>query len=360
MLDRLGDPPVLVQSEPLPGASLVSCAMRTLAPLHIFYAGTHTDLHGRSVTFSAADVAATARAYDPSLLEAPLVVGHPKTDDPAYGWVEALVLAGTQLTDLEAIPCKVDAAFAAMVNEERFNRISASFFLPDAPMNPVPGVYYLRHVGFLGAAAPALKGMRKPQFDLAADADYTLTLEFSLPETPMADPSPHQTQTTDFAAREAAITQAEVAIQAKESALQAREAALAQADAERAREKALEFAEGHVQAGRLLPRQKTGLVELLLALPDAPLAFADGDSGQTVSVAPRAWLQQFLNDLPAQVEFSERTAPDPAGNAGATAQFSAPAGYTVNAQQLQLHQRAMDLAQRKNIPYADALRALTP
>jgi hypothetical protein len=67
-----------------------------------------------------------------------------------------------------------------MVNAERFNRISASFFLPDAPNNPVRGAYYLRHVGFLGAAAPAVKGLRKPQF--SADSAGVITIAFALPQ----------------------------------------------------------------------------------------------------------------------------------------------------------------------------------
>ena len=344
--------------------------MATLAPLHIFYAGTHTDQHGRSVTFTAADVAATATAYDPALLEAPLVIGHPQTDDPAYGWVEALVLAGAQYTDLEAIPHKVDPAFAELVNAERFNRISASFFLPDAPGNPAPGVYYLRHVGFLGAAAPALKGLRKPRTQpiaLAAETEI-VTLEFSLSTPPteivMAD-SVSPAAAVDFAAREAALAKMDAELNAKaeaqadaDRALKAREAALAQADAERAREKALAFAESHVQAGRLLPRQQAGLVELLLALPETALEFAEAD-GQTVKTAPRTWLEQFLKDLPAQVDYTEHSAESSTHADGPPAHFAAPPGYTVDASSLALHRRAHALATHKNIPYADAIRQLT-
>ena len=143
-----------------------------MTPLQIFRVGQHTDMTGRTIAFSASDLAATAAAYDPARYEAPLVVGHPTTDDPAYGWVAALVLSGSCL---EASPRQVDPAFAALVNEERFNRISASFFLPDVPSNPVPGVFYLRHVGFLGAAAPAVRGLKKPSFSLSAPAGHVVT-----------------------------------------------------------------------------------------------------------------------------------------------------------------------------------------
>ncbi len=136
-----------------------------MSSIQIFKSGQHTDMSGRTLTFDAGDLSATANAYDPRKHEAPLVIGHPATDDPAYGWVAALALSGDRL---EAAPRQVDPSFAALVNEERYNRISASFFLPDAPNNPVPGVYYLRHVGFLGAAAPAVKGLRKPTFNLSS------------------------------------------------------------------------------------------------------------------------------------------------------------------------------------------------
>lgn len=325
--------------------------MSTLSPLQIFRAGTHTDQSGRTLAFSTADLAATASAYDPAHHEAPLVVGHPATDDPAYGWVAALHL---QDGALEAAPRNVDPAFAELVAAERFNRISSSFFLPDAPGNPVPGVYYLRHVGFLGAAAPAVKGLRKPRFDLA-DEGGTVTLEFSLPESiPMPDPA------VDFAAREAELkTRAEqqsAAFAARDAELAAREAALAKADAERARESAVAFAATHVQAGRLLPRQQAGLVELLLAVPAAPLEFADAD-GTAAKIGPRAWLEKFVAELPAQVDYAERTAPD--ASERPAAQFAAPPGFSVDPKGLVLHRRAQTLARQKSISYAQALAELT-
>ena len=129
--------------------------------LQIFKAGKHTAMSGVALAFSDADIAATVAAYDPSKHEAPLVIGHPKTDDPAFGWVKSL-----QFSDgvLQAEPDQVDAAFAELVNDGKFKKISASFYTPDAPNNPVPGVYYLRHVGFLGAQAPAVKGLKAASF----------------------------------------------------------------------------------------------------------------------------------------------------------------------------------------------------
>ena len=122
------------------------------APLQVFRPGRHTAMSGTTLAFSESDLAATAQAYDPAKHEAPIVVGHPTHDGPAYGWVKSLAHVGGAL---EAQPHQVDAAFAELVGAGRFKKFSASFYAPDAPANPVPGVYYLRHVGFLGAMAPA-------------------------------------------------------------------------------------------------------------------------------------------------------------------------------------------------------------
>lgn len=146
--------------------------MSTAKSIHIFKPGTHTAMSGATLGFTEHDLAASAQAYDPTRHEAPLVIGHPKTDAPAYGWVKSLQFADAAL---QAIPHQVDADFAELVNSGRFKKISASFYTPDAAANPVPGVFYLRHVGFLGAQPPAVKGLKQAEF---ADSDEGI-VEFS-------------------------------------------------------------------------------------------------------------------------------------------------------------------------------------
>lgn len=132
-------------------------------------------MSGARLAFSESDLAASAAAYDPALHEAPLVIGHPKHDMPAYGWVKAVSFSDGD-TDhdagMYAMPAQVNADFADMVAAGAFKKISASFYPPNAPSNPVPGVYYLRHVGFLGAQPPAIKGLAQVAF---ADGDDCVT-----------------------------------------------------------------------------------------------------------------------------------------------------------------------------------------
>ena len=103
-------------------------------PLQIFKPGRHTALSGASLAFSESDLAASAAAYDPAVFQAPIVVGHPKTDDPAYGWVRALSFADGAL---EASPDQVDPAFAEIVSAEKPDvilGIESRGFLVGAPL----------------------------------------------------------------------------------------------------------------------------------------------------------------------------------------------------------------------------------
>jgi hypothetical protein len=144
-----------------------------MQPIHIFRPGTHVAMNGQPLSFSESDLAASAAAYDPSIHEAPIVAGHPRHDLPAYGWVKKLTVGVDGLT---AEPAQVDVAFAELVQAGRYKKVSASFFHPESKLNPVPGVWYLRHVGFLGAQPPAVKGLRQVEFSEAEEG--VVTVEF--------------------------------------------------------------------------------------------------------------------------------------------------------------------------------------
>ena len=129
--------------------------------LHIFKPGRWTTIAGEAIEFSEADLAASARAYNPKLHKAPIVVGHPKSDDPAVGWAKSLT---ANERGLYITPEKVNPAFAESVQAGSYGTISAKFYRPTDAGNPVPGVWYLRHVGFLGAQPPSVKGLEAPEF----------------------------------------------------------------------------------------------------------------------------------------------------------------------------------------------------
>lgn len=146
--------------------------------IHLLRPGTFTSNDGSRFTFAASDLAAIAAGYDPKLGEAPLTVGHPKTDHPAFGWVDRLEFdAGSG--NLYAVPKQVAPEFSAAVNRGAFKKISVALFGPKQPANPKPGAYYIRHVGFLGAHVPAVPGLTGVEF--AATEAPEVAIEFSAP-----------------------------------------------------------------------------------------------------------------------------------------------------------------------------------
>jgi hypothetical protein len=124
--------------------------------IEIFVAGTHTDASGRQMTFTEAHLDEVVASYDPKVHEAPVVVGHPKTDDPALGWISALKRDGIKLLAQER---QVAPEFEEARDRGAYKKRSASFYLANSPGNPTPGKMHIRHVGWLGGMPPAIKGM---------------------------------------------------------------------------------------------------------------------------------------------------------------------------------------------------------
>ena len=130
-------------------------------PIDIFRTGTFAPMQGGSISFSQDDLQNIANTYNFGDAPAPVVIGHPKTDTPAYGWVEKLFVEGDKL---KATISNATADFVEMVKDGRYKKVSASLFKPDAPNNPKPGNWHLKHLGFLGAAAPAVSGLKPVAF----------------------------------------------------------------------------------------------------------------------------------------------------------------------------------------------------
>lgn len=148
--------------------------MAGMKPFAIFRSGSHTTSKGQTLAFAETDLADIVASYDPALHEAPIVIGHPKQDGPAWGWIKSLSARdGTVYAD----PRQVDATFSEMVQQGRFKKVSAGLYHPDQKGNPTPGKYHLRHVGFLGAEPPAIKGLAAVEF--SEEAETEVEIEFS-------------------------------------------------------------------------------------------------------------------------------------------------------------------------------------
>lgn len=369
--------------------------------LHIFASGQHTATSGDRLAFSETDLQATADAYSPAVHEAPLVVGHPRHDAPAYGWVKGLTLDGNGLM---AEPQQLDAEFAELVRLGRFKKISASFYTPDSPNNPVPGVYYLRHVGFLGAQPPAVKGLKQAEFaeaelgvvefselnlqagmwrrmrdwlltqfgtdtadqvipdwqiDALRESDDEVATAFA--ELQAANPEPDTTNpkpdTPNPKPEEPLMDNPESqALQDENAKLKAKLAALEAAE-KQARATAINsehaaFAEQLVSDARLSPKHKPQVVAIL----DRLAGVSDNqDFGEGEQKLP---LTQVMRDLLSAaapvVEFGEHATKDKATGMGdGLAEFA-----DADPERLALHMRANELAQSKGITYEQAVRQL--
>lgn len=117
----------------------------------IFKAGTQTDSEGHKKEWTSDDLHHIANSYDPLNHEAPLVIGHPKDNSPAFGWVKALKVEGDILY---AKAKDVLKDFSDMVKQGLFKKRSISLY---------PNLQ-LRHIGFLGANPPIVKGLADIKF----------------------------------------------------------------------------------------------------------------------------------------------------------------------------------------------------
>lgn len=143
--------------------------------VEIFKAGNQTDSAGNAKEWSLKELDTIAQKYNENTEhEAPVVIGHPKNNDPAYGWVDKTLRRDGN--SLYADFHEVMPEFAELVQTGRFKKRSISLY-PDLT---------LRHVGFLGAMPPAIKGLKDVQF---SESDC-ITIEFG-------EDIPLETETTE-------------------------------------------------------------------------------------------------------------------------------------------------------------------
>jgi hypothetical protein len=338
-----------------------------MKPFSIFRKGKHTAMSGATLEFSEDKLKAAVAAYDPALHEAPMVVGHPKDNAPAYGWIQSLSF-NEETGEISVVPHQVDESFADMVKKNLFKKRSASWYLPDSPNNPKPGTLYLRHVGFLGAMPPAVKGLK----DVAFAEEGAVTIEFAdkwtwgsiaslfrgirdfiisekdletadrvIPNYLIGDldrAANEPTTTTGFPSfsEDSTMTPEQIAaLQARvqaletengtlktaaakfanfaeqETALQTREAAVTAAELKIARVGVEARVDATIKAGKLLPANKASTVNFAMGLADkeATIEFTEVDKSVKKITQREAYLRQLEAGVKI-VDYTELSAPD--------------------------------------------------
>jgi len=137
--------------------------------------GDHVDSDGDIVKIDAAFLEAVVANFEQTknLHEPPAVIGHPESDAPAYGYVSALRVQNGRL---ERQFSEVHPQFERIVKSGAYKKRSDAFYL-DPKIAPGGLVPALRHVGFLGAQPPAIKGIRDIHFAEGTAKTKTVDVE---------------------------------------------------------------------------------------------------------------------------------------------------------------------------------------
>ena len=115
----------------------------------------------------------------------PLVLGIPKIDDPAYGWVALLEARGDTLTaDFGSVWPEV----AKALKSGQRGTINVDFFPPGAPGNPAPAQWSLRRVTVFGLDDLKLPPLPKPIVTPQGGPSPSVSTETPLPRPPVTPP----------------------------------------------------------------------------------------------------------------------------------------------------------------------------
>lgn len=306
----------------------------------IFKTGTHTATNGQSLNATADFIREVVRGYNPKSHEAPAVIGHPQNSHPAYGWVESLSFDESKGI-LYATFKQLEAQFIKLLKDGRFKKRSASFYPPNHPANPTKGKPYLRHVGFLGAEPPAVKGLADFSddkdcltYEFAEISPNQLTKETTMPKEPSLDAS----QVIGFAEREARI-------QAREEAVEAREKALAKTK----QQGFYDFTESLLLAGKIAPAEREAIISVLVDADNANRTFSFSENGVFGERSSSDALKAVLERLSPIIEFGEITATNP-NNRRLPQAIGNEVGNEQLAQQIQAY------ADKHQLDYAEAVQ----
>lgn len=297
----------------------------------IFKPGMYTDSSGRKKEWSIEDLARIAGAYDPSNHEAPVVIGHPETNSPAYGWAKKIFIEGDTLwADAEIVPELDD-----LIERGLYKKRSISLYDNGT----------LRHIGFLGGNPPAVKGLPDISFREVEQEHYEFVLDGQLKKKEVhnmkfmewikslttkegvtLDDLPPAFSETDFQAKidaeVAAKVEAEKTRLASEFAeenkkkaadLAAREEAIRQAEAAARKNGIASFCEGLCTRGILTPammKHGMGLVNFLEQISSIETTIEFGEGNAAKKQTPVEFMQSFLACLPKAIEFTEMAGDD--------------------------------------------------
>lgn len=338
----------------------------------------------------------------------PLVIGHPKTDGPAWGWIKKTSIVNEDDV-LVALADQEDVVpeFKDWFGKKLFKKVSVKL-RPD---------FSIQHIGFLGAKPPAVTGLPAVAFkedekgmtiELADyelsqwyfknnqrlwrslknfliskfgkdDADSTLN-EYDIEATgeppaifnkepnrigsSFASNNNSKTLTEEeemnLAELNARVTELETQLTAKDTEItnlknenKNVQTQLSAKVIEQKRKEFVAFCEGDDVKKKIKDGEKDELVEVMLALdPMKAIEFGEGDGKK--SVTPVQTFQSIIKRLPDVVEMGEHTSHSNADTTDGV-DVSEYDGRNVDKDRLAVHTKALALAAKEKISYEVAL-----
>jgi len=327
--------------------------------IEVFRSGEHVSSNGVKRTWTNEDLDQMVANHS-AATAAPIVVGHPKHDDPAYGWIDELTREGDSL---QAKFRDVNPAFASGVEDGAYRKRSVRIY------KTADNTMAIEHVGFLGAQRPAIaldamnyssaqadevydfempvnpdwrtpnalarfmrrfrewmiddKGIEEadkviPDWDVqTAEDQATLAMKAAdeadsansfnaNPNQGGADVPPVITQADLDAAEQRGRDAAQSDFSASEQSLKK------ELDTERRKGLTADFT-AFVDGSNLTPAQAEGAVDFMLQLSDAEdkqfeFSAGDGDKAQQITKTPLQWFKDFAAAVPKQVSTDETDA----------------------------------------------------
>lgn len=367
--------------------------------------GKFTAVNGKEVTITKENLdeiieATKSFAYQDDSF--PLVIGHPKLDSPAYGWIkkDQVINENGVLVALAADE-DINEGFLETVKKKLFKNVSVKLRKDNS----------IAHIGFLGAKAPAVTGL--PSIAFAEDPE-SVELEFSEYEVSSwpfrsisrlfrniknyliekegiekanmllneyeideAGQAPRvyekepqrvfsETEIDPLKNNEGddpvKIIELETQLAEKDTALLDAQRKLKEfedkqaADALAAKKNEfVAFCESDDIKVKIKDGEKDSIVETLLALNSVEaFEFGEGDDKQTVS--PVDVVKNLIARLPNVVPAAATATTQNAADDNSSVEFAEFADKNVDAERLELHKKAVAIQKAESITYAEALK----
>lgn len=238
----------------------------------IFKGGIQKDSNGYERNYSDEDLDNICQNFKTQNPDVPICIGHPKQTAPAYGWVNSLQRIGHSLyCDFK----QVQKEFKTAVNSGLFKTRSVCIDLDKMQ---------LKHVAFLGAAAPAIKGME--QFTFAETLKNNI-FEFDSLEKYEFE----EEKNIEFSEK----------LQAKDEEIKKLKEQLLNNQKEIKKQKAENLTKEYIQSGNILPSQR----ETVSSIFEECSRYSEFEESNKL-------LENFKNFISSlhQIEFSEIASPE--------------------------------------------------